>query len=220
MSINSWNLPATEVEAITFLTKHSLVPKERICAEKHKAKLYTEQRILWNCFLRSYSKKTSLENGMWFSNSSLDFSKELVSIKFCEEQLQMSYNATTNWSNFMREVCVGSMKHLKTQKIGEPGKIVEIDESFFLKRKNNSSRILLPVWTFGGVCRETGECFLTTDSRRETIYSVCWLMYRTGELEAKVFGTSKLTKNPALWILSLELTARRLRKCERGEIEE
>uniref|UniRef100_A0A0K0EUJ5 DDE_Tnp_IS1595 domain-containing protein n=1 Tax=Strongyloides venezuelensis TaxID=75913 RepID=A0A0K0EUJ5_STRVS len=115
----------------------------------------------------------------------------------------MNHNIAVDWCNFMKEMCVDSMEHLTAQKIGGPGKIVEINESLFSRRKNHCNRVLPPVWIFGGVCLETGECFLVAVPNREfktltsvilerikessTIYSDCWRSYKTSEHEAQGF---------------------------------
>ena len=44
--------------------------------------------------------------------------------------------------------------------LGGPGKIVEIDEAKFGKRKYNKGAYREGMWILGGVDRETGECFL------------------------------------------------------------
>ena len=44
--------------------------------------------------------------------------------------------------------------------LGGPGKIVEIDEAKFGKRKYNKGAYREGMWVLGGVDRETGECFL------------------------------------------------------------
>jgi transposase-like protein len=79
--------------------------------------------------------------------------------------------------------------------IGGEGTIVEIDESQYSKRKSNAGRIVpnSDVWLFGGICRNTKECFVVpvADRTHETlmpliqkyiapgthIISDCWRAY-------------------------------------------
>ena len=48
----------------------------------------------------------------------------------------------------------------RSEKIGGPGMIVEIDESAFGKRKYERGRLTAVKWVFGGIERGTGKCFM------------------------------------------------------------
>ena len=48
-----------------------------------------------------------------------------------------------------------------SRRIGGFGTIVEIDESKFIKRKYHRGKAkVCKEWVLGGVCRETGKCFM------------------------------------------------------------
>ena len=97
-----------------------------------------------------------------------------------------------DWSSFAREVCVNYVVS-RPRKIGDEGKIVEIDESKFGKRKYNVGRVVEGQWVFGGICRESRDfSMIPVDDRTSatlltvikeyiepgtTIISDCWKAY-------------------------------------------
>ena len=66
-----------------------------------------------------------------------------------------------DWYNFAREVCVAVLEK-DSEAIGGPGKVVEIDESKFGKRKYHKGTRVDGCWVFGGIERESKKLFLTT----------------------------------------------------------
>ena len=82
----------------------------------------------------------------------------------------MQSEPITDWKNYLREVCANALLRSST-KIGWVGLTVEIDESLFSRRKYNVGRTLPTQWVFGGICRETRDCFMyaVPDRSAETL---------------------------------------------------
>jgi transposase-like protein len=97
-----------------------------------------------------------------------------------------------DWYNFCREVCSDIL--IEDSEInGGPGRVVEIDESKFGKRKYHRGKRVDGCWVFGGIERDSGRCFFeVVEDRSEstlvaiinkyikketTIISDCWKAY-------------------------------------------
>jgi len=111
-----------------------------------------------------------------FSRSHLTFRQALqvlycfaasFSVKTAVEQLAISKKTIIDWFNIARQVpkYFGDNSTI----IGGPGLTVEIDESHIYRRKYNRGRqpVLSSVWVVGGVCRETGQCFIEKTEIRD-----------------------------------------------------
>lgn len=78
---------------------------------------------------------------------------------FISRELKIGSDHTrVDWKNFAREVCLCILKQ-DSERIGGPGKHVEIDESKFGKRKYHRGKRVDGVWVFGGIERESKKCF-------------------------------------------------------------
>ena len=99
-----------------------------------------------------------------------------------------------NWHESMFRRKVRALWPINSStKIGGPGKIVEIDESKFGKRKAHCGRLIDGTWVFGGIERDSKRVFMTVVPNRSfevllqvlqewvldgtTIYSDCWKSY-------------------------------------------
>ena len=91
---------------------------------------------------------------------------------------------SSDWYNFCRDVCRETLPlpgH-EQEMIGGPGKVVEIDESAFSKRKYNRGSRRQTHWVFGGVERDSNKCFIVSVRKRNrrTLWPLIFKHIRPG----------------------------------------
>lgn len=101
---------------------------------------------------------------LWVGNATL---------KLISEQMELSKKYAVDWSSFCREVLFYSFI-VKKDQIGGEGKIVEIDESKFGKRKYHRGHHVEGQWVFGGYERGSGKVFMVAVEHR---FLFCSLLY-------------------------------------------
>jgi transposase-like protein len=155
--------------AIQFFQEYEIIHNPRKCHNGHDMVLNLIGRERWVCKKRTCRSEKQVRNDTWLTGSKLSLPKivhfiycwanQYTSIAFCEKELEMSHNAIVDWNNYLREVCANSLLENPTT-IGGVNDFVEIDESLFVRRKHNKGRQVSEQWVFGGISRNTNECFL------------------------------------------------------------
>ena len=150
------------------------------CAKDHKNwKLGASSRMsdgwVWRC---SRCKSTrSIRHGTFFANSKLSihqvldlmffWSQRLDSHSFLRRHCEFASEATiVDWKNFVRDIC-GEYFVRHPQVIEGVGRIVEIDESAWTTRKFNRGRQVSNQWVFGGIDRDSRDCFAVMVDHRD-----------------------------------------------------
>ena len=159
----------------------------------------------WECRRRTNSKRhkveLSIRAGSWFEQSKMTLEEILKNCYWwCQEldlaqirhELGLATHTGVDWDSFCREVCEISLME-DSQSIGGEGKVVQIDESKFGKRKYHRGHHVEGQWVFGGIENDSRKCFLIAVEKRDeqtllpiiqkwikpgtTIISDCWKAY-------------------------------------------
>ncbi|GFT08183.1 putative isxo2-like transposase domain protein [Trichonephila clavipes] len=77
---------------------------------------------------------------------------------FTSFELNVTKKTVTDWISFCKEVCM-EMCVYGSLMLGDPGVIVEIDESVLGKRKHNRGKRVNGTGVFGGIKRSLNKCF-------------------------------------------------------------
>lgn len=155
--------------ATRFLQARGVIHQARVCSNGHPMNLSFGSQQRWRCRIRGCREERGLRTSNWLQGSRLSIRKivlfvyawsyEMTSIDFCQRELGIEASSVIDWNNYLREVCAYYLISNPTT-IGGPGLTVELDESLFVRRKDNVGRLLPRQWVFGGICRETKDCFL------------------------------------------------------------
>lgn len=157
--------------SVAYLQQIGILHQIRHCNRGHEMKLYlSDKEDRWRCQRAGCSQQIQLKSGTWIEGTHLTYRQvvlfiyswayEMTNMKFCHRELCiLSSNTVVDWNNYLREICAYSLLQNPII-IGGVNDIVEIDESLFIKRKHNVGRLPVQQWVFGGVSRNTNECFL------------------------------------------------------------
>ena len=161
--------------------------------------------VKWECRRRIDGKRHkaewSVRRGSWFAESRMTV-EEILKFTYwwCQDldqaqirhEMGVATNTGVDWDSFCREVCEVTLFE-NSVRIGGPGKIVQIDESKFGKRKYHRGHRVEGQWVFGGIESDSRKSFLIAVERRDedtllpiiqkwiepgtTIISDCWKAY-------------------------------------------
>ena len=174
----------TPEKVVIFLQERGCLPKSKCCPDCNEPMKLTDrgdtiQSKVFRCKKRHGETRcqrtiTMTVNTFFYGMHMSLFTALWLLWGFCEgmknewfiRHLGLSSATVTDWLNFCREVCMVCIQGA-SRRIGGFGTIVEIDESKFIKRKYHRGKAkVCEEWVLGGVCRETGECFMVIGPNR------------------------------------------------------
>ena len=156
-----------EETAIYWLQNRGLLKNSVTCSKCSSACRFVARKgsFAWRCPRKGCQAVLSFRDGSFFAGSHLKVDDILaitywwargVPVSVTLHETGHSPNTVVDWYNFHRDVCTQYFVD-HPSKVGGPGKVVEIDESKFGKRKYNRGRYVEGHWVFGGIERSGGS---------------------------------------------------------------
>ena len=164
---------------IIFCQKFDLLPKVincKNCGAILEKYYINKNSPYYRCNKTSCRSKQYLTKNTWFEGRRISIKKTLIltycfyikasfdsairetSGTFFNEE-ETSPETVSDTYSYCREVCTEILLKDGAVQIGGVNCTVEIDEAKFGKRKYNRGRLVEGTWVFGGICKETRECF-------------------------------------------------------------
>ncbi|XP_005108056.1 uncharacterized protein LOC101855051 isoform X1 [Aplysia californica] len=190
---------ATTEECVQFGQKWGLFPKSCLCPscgdildKVHFSRRGNSTQARFRCSKRACRKYISITKNTWFEGAKVSFRKSLF-LAYCFvnrssydtairetsgprfDDCETSTKTVADLYSYCREVIFESLYCSdEVRQIGGANFCVEVDEAKFGKRKFNRGRVANGQWVFGGICRETKECFLVPvqDRTQETLVNL------------------------------------------------
>jgi hypothetical protein len=198
---------STKESAIEFAMRHNLIAKTIDCPVGHQVNLKVNN-MYFRCFRQGCKFNKSILNNTWFSNSHLTITQNLQIMYLWSMNVRQelithevkfgSPNTIINHCMMIREVFIVLGNEWQADR--GPGKVVEIDESKYGKRKYNRGKRVEGNWVFGAIERRVSNndpinvrLFLVADRTAETLISIirntilpgttilsdCWASYNS-----------------------------------------
>lgn len=156
---------------VEFAQKNSLIASRRYCTGQCHQQMNLSKRdnsdgFAWRCF--KCRKEKSIRYGSFFQDSRIPLGKAIyliyfwsidMTLKMARRELNLNQVTMVDWYRFCRDIVYFHFENLEDDQtmIGGEGKIVEIDESLFAKRKFHRGREVQQIWMFGGIERSKTE---------------------------------------------------------------
>ena len=218
---------------LCWLKDEALIASSRVCDICQSNMNWVECKdrsdgYVWQCRRQIGRKRhrveKSIREGSWFENANLSM-EEMIKFTYwwCQGldqwqiklQLGLGSHTAVDWDMFCRELCEVTLFE-KREKLGGPGKVVQIDESKIGKRKYHRGHVVEGQWVFSGIEEESRKCFIVTvEDRTEatlishiqewiepgtTIVSDCW----KGYVNLEKYGYQHKTVNHSVEFVNSE----------------